>query len=270
MTNVCELIYRPLQPDYERQGGYKSYIVQEDDPLYGIVLMYYEFSNVTQAEEMILKALPDAIIDIVFKCYQDMVDVHIGAGTGKYYEIKYEKVEHLFGLQLAPGAVNMLFPFKAENVVQAGRINLSEMIEFHLLREKFKKTGCFEERIVIVSKILEEIFDVRLECYDTIQSSVREMMGHLCEFKVEDVAREVGYSIRYFRKIFKENVGYSPQKFMRIVRFQKSYEAIVRNSKKQSLTEISVEYGYYDQSHMNKEYLFLVNRLPHELRSGVI
>ena len=37
-----------------------------------------------------------------------------------------------------------------------------------------------------------------------------------------------------------------------------------------TIVEDKSEVGYYDQSHMNKEYQFLVNRLPHDLKSGQI
>lgn len=227
------LIYYPLQPDYERQAGYKSHVVKKGEPLYGIVQIYYEFQNTMPQEELCLKALPDAIIDVVFKYYQDELDCIIGAGTGKYYEVKYRKVQKIFGFQLAPGAVNLLFPFNGQNVIEAGRIELNNDYSFiESIRESLKASESFEERIAVVSYILSEMVSERLAVYETIQSSVYEMVNHLSEYKIEDVAREVGYSYRYFRKMFKENVGYSPQKFMRIIRFQKSYEAIINRGNK--------------------------------------
>lgn len=263
-------VYYPIQPDYEQRLGYKRYVVKKGEPLYGIVLVYYEFQNEIQEENIILKALPDAIMDMVFKFYGENLKTFIGAGTGRYYEVKYEKVQRIFGLQLAPGAVNLLFPFTAQNVIEASRIELEDNLAIKMIKERLKYSESFEERVAVVSGILAELADSQLSAYETVQLSVAEMVEHLAEYKIEDVARQVGYSYRYFRKLFTENVGYPPAKFMRIIRFQKSYEAIINNGHNRTLTEISVEYGYYDQSHMNKEYHFLMNRLPHELKTGQI
>lgn len=258
--------YSPFQPDYRRRPGYKHHLVSQDSPLYGIVYEFYELTNDQSSSDIILKALPDGIIDMVIVFDEDGDRFHIGAGDGKLYNVRYRGVKRIFGMGLMPGVVKELLSVRAIDVVRTGRIDLSDLESFLCMKEDMLAAESFKERIQIATDMLLCLLSEKSEDNAVICHSVNQIVNHLDEFRVEKVANDVGYSLRYFRKIFTEYVGYSPQKFMRIVRFQNSYRALFQGEYSKSLTEISAEYGYYDLSHMNKEYQLLAGKLPCELK----
>lgn len=261
-----KMSYKPFQPDYRRREGYKRQRVSENSPLYGIVYEFYELTNEQLSTDIILKALPDGIIDMVVMFDEEDVRFHIGAGNGKLYDVRYQKVKRVFGMGLVPGIIKDLLPMSALDIVRTGRVDLSGLDSFLRIKKDLLYAKSFEERVQIVTEMVLCLLLEQSENNTMIQHSVNQIVNHLNEFRVEKVANDVGYSLRYFRKLFTEHVGYSPQKFMRIVRFQKSYRALIRRDDSKSLTDTSVEYGYYDLSHMNKEYQLLVGKLPCDLK----
>ncbi len=261
-------MYYPIQPDYKTKNAYKEYVVKPADELYGVVLKFYEFSSSSLLEPVIVNSIPDAIIDLVFKFHPSYISSHIGGGPGTDYTFSYRLITGIFGMQLVPGAVNMLFPFSSEEVVESKRIRIDEIKEMAYVRRRMEETNSFEERMRLVSDFFSGLVKKNKNINNVIIDSVMIMMDNLGDIRIEEIADMTGYSIRYFRKMFKEYTGYSPQKFMRVVRFQKSYQ-MIKDMSNLNLTTIAMESGYYDQSHMNKEYMMLINKMPHDVRNEV-
>jgi AraC-like DNA-binding protein len=64
--------------------------------------------------------------------------------------------------------------------------------------------------------------------------------------KIEDVAARFCVSRRQFERKFKAYSGFSPKQFARIARFKMATQS---SAKTQSLTQVALECGYFDQSH---------------------
>lgn len=70
-------------------------------------------------------------------------------------------------------------------------------------------------------------------------------------------------SSKQFQRIFSEYVGSNPKEFSRVIRFQKALHTL--ETKPQiSLTTLAYECGYFDQSHMIKEFKLLSGYTPGE------
>ena len=66
---------------------------------------------------------------------------------------------------------------------------------------------------------------------------------------------------------FREQVGVTPKLYARILRFRHALDLIrVPGS---SLAEVAVDAGFYDQSHMNREFRELGGLSPGELAAAV-
>jgi AraC-like DNA-binding protein len=70
--------------------------------------------------------------------------------------------------------------------------------------------------------------------------------------KVEDVAREVGYSHRHLRERFMTEFGLTPKQAARVARFHRSRLALQTNTP--SLAAVAAACGFYDQAHMAREW----------------
>ena len=72
---------------------------------------------------------------------------------------------------------------------------------------------------------------------------------------VRDIAKSVGLSQRRFIEVFKAEVGMTPKLFSRVQRFQQARATIHRQVKAADWAGIAMECGYYDQSHLIREFV---------------
>ncbi len=89
--------------------------------------------------------------------------------------------------------------------------------------------------------------------------------------RVDDLAAEVGYGRHQLRSLFRREYGLSPKQASRIVRFERSC-AIVQDVERvrarspragtPTLAEIAVRCGYYDQSHLARDWVDLAGCPP--------
>jgi AraC-like DNA-binding protein len=108
------------------------------------------------------------------------------------------------------------------------------------------------------------------------QSPLPAVLQHIMAQKglvtVGQIVRYSGYTERHMERIFAEQVGMSPKKFGNIVQFHSFLKLLRNKSAETSLTTISHESGYFDQSHLIRafkkytgitpsEYLNSTNRL---------
>src|SRR5262245_30761760 len=71
--------------------------------------------------------------------------------------------------------------------------------------------------------------------------------------KVRDLARQVGLSQRRFIQLFTAEVGMTPKLYGRVRRFQRARE-LVRNVTKPDWAAVAVACGFFDQSHLIRDF----------------
>ncbi|KQB98628.1 helix-turn-helix domain-containing protein [Pedobacter sp. Hv1] len=77
--------------------------------------------------------------------------------------------------------------------------------------------------------------------------------------KISEIALNYNFSRQYLNRLFTKNIGKSPSEFYRIHRFRK---AIAKQKAMRSLTDLSYESLFYDQSHLIKDFKQLTNVNP--------
>jgi AraC-like DNA-binding protein len=80
---------------------------------------------------------------------------------------------------------------------------------------------------------------------------------------VGDLAAEIGWSRTRLASRFAEQVGISPKRFARVVRFEKARRFLAQGSP--SLAEVAARAGYYDQAHLCRDVGVLAGCTPAEL-----
>ena len=76
------------------------------------------------------------------------------------------------------------------------------------------------------------------------------------------LAEETGYSECYIRRIFKQIHGISPKNFERFVRFQNMLRTMNAAKGTIRLDELAQKCGYYDESHMMKDFKNFAGMTP--------
>lgn len=77
--------------------------------------------------------------------------------------------------------------------------------------------------------------------------------------RVDDLAGEFGYGRKRLDRMFQREIGWSPKKICRIIRFQHALRLLPQVN---SLAEAAYELGYFDQAHFIREFRELSGRTP--------
>ncbi|MFN7942893.1 MAG: DUF6597 domain-containing transcriptional factor [Thermoanaerobaculia bacterium] len=77
--------------------------------------------------------------------------------------------------------------------------------------------------------------------------------------RIEDLAAALGTTRRRLERLFLAELGIPPKQFARLMRFQAALAAVGRGGR-DSLVELALEHGYFDQSHLLAEARALAGR----------
>lgn len=144
--------------------------------------------------------------------------------------------------------------------VRVGRLN------DHFFKQLLVQNNCdkmFLGCISILQKLLnfskQEKLDQRVEkAVNFITKSA------IKDFKVKDVALEVGLSESRLRHLFKAHVGQSIQNFIMWMRVIDSLNDVLKGKK---LIEAAYDYGFSDASHMTKSFIEIIGVPPSKIKT---
>jgi AraC-like DNA-binding protein len=117
-------------------------------------------------------------------------------------------------------------------------------------------------RVALVEAALVE----RLDAAPILSPEVVWVWGKLRSqpsVRIADLAAEVGWSRTRLASRFSEQIGISPKRFARVVRFEGARRHLAKGSS--SLAEIATRAGYYDQAHLSRDISALAGCTPAEL-----
>jgi AraC-like DNA-binding protein len=101
----------------------------------------------------------------------------------------------------------------------------------------------------------------------TVYRALREVSRNGDRPTVSGVAKSLGRSERQLQRVFKESVGLSPKLYLRMVRVQHALRCAEREPTR-SWGEVSSRCGFYDQSHLTREFLQFAGCTPSMFDEG--
>lgn len=90
---------------------------------------------------------------------------------------------------------------------------------------------------------------------------LRSMIETKGTVRISDLASEMAFSVRYVNEMFRNFCGLSPKEFEKLLRFQ---NILLQLDSYKKITDAAMEAGYYDQSHMLKEFRSLTGVTPRQ------
>ncbi len=137
--------------------------------------------------------------------------------------------------------------------------------QFDGLTEKLKVTNDFTEAIQLVESYLHIYFsplDIPMSNADMtpVADYILEQNGLI---KITDLEEQFHLSRRWLEKQFSEQVGMSPKDFARITRFNALIIEVKKGSSVSWLDMID-KFGYYDQSHLIRDFHYFTGQSPTE------
>jgi AraC-like DNA-binding protein len=100
----------------------------------------------------------------------------------------------------------------------------------------------------------------RFDQIGLVGNITRSLAANHYRDNVDFIATTYGISNRYLQKLFLQHTGLTPKAFLKINRFRHSLSFL--DNKKESLTSIAYDCGYFDQSHFIKEFKLFTGETP--------
>lgn len=158
----------------------------------------------------------------------------------------------IFGFYLYPHALSQLFSLPAHELTNQS-VDIKTLCgkDGEMLEEQIMQALDNNQRIKLVSDFLEARLKNVNSDYMSIVSSIKDISNTYQRVSIKSLAENNFLSLRQFERRFKEFSGFNPKLFLRIARFNSLLNKPFQNK---SLSEIALDFGYYDQSHFIHEF----------------
>lgn len=141
-----------------------------------------------------------------------------------------------------------------------GNANLINLERFITSDENI--SACIQEIEKCLTNKLNNTNDYN---YNRVLHSI-QMIKNETQLDVSALADDVCLGYRHFKRIFTQYTGVSPKEYIRIIRFQKVLYTL-QNNPKLDITKVAYICGYYDHSHLVKDFRSLSGCSPTEYLS---
>lgn len=191
----------------------------------------------------------------------------IGGPRARPYIKDITTPEPTVGVLLRPGAAELIFGVPANEL--AGKHTKIEDIwsptQLGEIRSRLLETPRLEQRLAVI----EDVLMARLPRMRGLNPLIIHALDNFrLSVPVGEVARQSGYSHRYFSRIFTEAVGLSPKKYCRVLRFGRILDRIQREPGI-GWGDLAYAEGYADQAHMTREFREFAALSPGDYRKAV-
>lgn len=224
--------------------------------------------------EHIQRIVPNGLAELIFylddlpqsmDTHKDLSEHSLLSGQQKrYYDIRVSGHLSLFSIIFHPHGLVMFFDIPISEL-----FNLNVPLKY-LLKDQVDKlevdlatARSFNDQIQIVETFLTARIRQSQKKYEfeRIQHSIGVINRNRGIVGIETLASEACLSRKQYERTFLEYVGSTPKQFLKTVRFQ---HAIHEKAKQRetSLTVLTYQCGYYDQSHMTGDFKKLSGMTP--------
>jgi AraC-like DNA-binding protein len=246
----------------------------------GILADYVRFFwtldvEVGNDDPFIHRTLPDNCVELIFYC-KGKLSIRSTAGEegstftsgvfgqlSSFRQFKTSEDFKLFGVYLYPYSLRVLFGLPASELTDE-RIDSATIWgpEGSILEEKVLSATTFDARVQFVSEfLLKKIASIRNN-ENVFTQQIKRVADSSIVRSINSFAHDCNLSRRQFERKFKDLSGFSPKDFLNIARFKYALTEIEHGSN--SLAQIAINAGYYDQSHFSNEFKKFSGYTPKE------
>jgi AraC-like DNA-binding protein len=150
----------------------------------------------------------------------------------------------------------------------AGRVaGLAELEgPFPVLAERLGNLDTWEERFAALDRLLLDAAGHAAPVPGWIRWAAERLEAAGGRAPVLDLARQVGVSRKHLAATFRAELGMTPKRFARLVRFDRLLRHLRTGRDGRDWTIAALDHGYYDQAHFVREFRAFTGLTPGELR----
>jgi AraC-like DNA-binding protein len=219
--------------------------------------------------------LPTGLMHVVFRLSEDPLrlfadpgdtsgetvgDALIGGARASFYIREVLQPSCSVGAQLRPGAAQALFGSPADEL--AGRHTRLVDVwgrSVASIRAQLAESSSLERRLDLFEAILAD----RLPSVRGLHPAVAQALQRFSTTSnVHDVVRNSGFSHRTFISLFLRDVGLTPKRYCRVLRFRRALQRV--SAGRPLWVDLAVAAGFSDQAHFNREFREFAGVTPGE------
>lgn len=175
-----------------------------------------------------------------------------------------------FYVRLYPGEFSRMFGIPTSEISPYG-VLLDDIMPVKPYIAKIAEAGTLEEFQGLFCRMAWEMHAEERQNglhEQVVKYMVRAILRQNGEHSLDSIVEQTGYSHRQINNLFHRYVGTAIKQLSSQIRFQRAMQACLTT--KDSLSAIAGEFGYYDQSHFNREFRAFSSMSPWELQALVV
>lgn len=166
------------------------------------------------------------------------------------------------------------FNFKFNEDILYSKLSKKEINIFKEFIDLLKNNNEDKEELIINLFESIDLTNLNFKIIDIKSPSDRELKdindyivnNYNQKLKLDDLSKMIGYSKYTLLREFKKNYGLTPLLYQRNIRCNLAKKML---EKKQTIAEIGIELGYYDQSHFTSDFAKFNGITPKKYRSAI-
>jgi AraC-like DNA-binding protein len=192
----------------------------------------------------------------------------VSGAQSRYFVIEVRAQATIVGIHFKPGGAFALLGVPP-GALTDGHANLegiwgARAIE---LRERLLAAGNTQERFRILDTALIQKLQLQEKTRQRDEVTFALQRLFKTNARVDRVAADVELSHRRFIELFAAEVGIAPKVFSRVGRFQRALN-LAKHGALPDWTQLALTCGYFDQSHLIREFVSLSGFSPKKLLQG--
>ncbi|MEV4120991.1 helix-turn-helix domain-containing protein [Micromonospora sp. NPDC049645] len=136
------------------------------------------------------------------------------------------------------------------------------------LRNTLAETPGWPERFALLDRVLAARLAASPPVDARLDWAWRQLVASGGRGSVGVLADELGWSRRHLASRFRQEVGLPPKMAARLLRFQRAYAALAEVGGSVDGAEVAARCGYYDQSHLIRDFHQFAGATPAALRAA--
>lgn len=253
------------------------HIIHPVQELADVVRFFWIFEGKAGADNpFILRTVANGCPELLLHYKGIFTEITSGKGTSSFgFGIHGQTDQHrrfivnepfgIFGVYLYPYALGSLFNIPAIEFTNElpDLISICGVAGLNI-SDRMQAATCNEQRLQLMTDFL--LGQKRQVKQREIAQVVKSIIARKGNVSIPDLSSQCFRSHRQFERNFKEHTGFTAKTFSRIVRFNALMQQ--RLHTEDSLTQIALDFGYYDQSHFIHDFKMFSGYSPGVYFSG--
>lgn len=169
--------------------------------------------------------------------------------------MKFSGRSRLIKVQFSSSGAQRFLPVNMEELRTAPSLDLAAVwgnATYELL-EQLDEAASDADRIDRLSRFLEKRLRPAPDRRDYVDYTIHRIQASKGNLSIKELEKQLGISTRHLERLFQARIGISPKKLGKLLRLNQAFSSLLENPAL-SLTDLSYEAGYYDQSHFCRDF----------------